>query len=291
MAQNDNAVLTAAVGYVYVAPVGTARPTPAALAALDPTIFGAQTQTVKVTGSPTGGTFTLTVGAQTTSAIAYNADSSAVAVALEALSSVGAGNVSVTGSSISTGSGLTVAWVGSLLGTTATVTATASLTGGTSPGVTVTAGDAPNGWKSVGHTSRGDLPEFGFDGGKTEVRGTWQNESLREIQTEPVADYLSMFLHQFDTNSFELYYGEDASSVSGVFGVASGNVPPVERALLVIIMDGSEKLGFYSPKASIRRDDSIELQEDDFAALPVKATFLKYGSNNKFEWVSEELFA
>lgn len=290
MAQNDNAVLTAAVGYVFVAPVGTARPTPAQLTALDPSIYGAQTQKLRITGAPTGGTFTLTVNSQTTTALPYNADVSAVQSALEALSQTGVGNVKVTGTSISDANGFDISWVGTLQGVARTLTSTPSLTGGTTPAAPVTLVNAPNGWKNVGHTSRGDLPEFGFDGGDREVRGTWQNESLREIQTEAIADYLTLFLHQFDTDSFELYYGVDASSTVGVFGVAGGTPVPVERALLVIIVDGSGKVGFYSPKASIRRDDSIELAVDDFAAVPVRATFLKSGSSNKFEWISETLF-
>ncbi|MGV9744591.1 hypothetical protein ACWDTG_06715 [Rhodococcus zopfii] len=56
------------------------------------------TSTVTIGGSPTGGTFTLTVGGQTTAGIAYNAAASAVQSALEALSTVGAGKATVTGS-------------------------------------------------------------------------------------------------------------------------------------------------------------------------------------------------
>lgn len=290
MPQNDNAVLTAAVGYVFVAPVGTARPTPAALTTLDPSIFGSQTQKLRITGNPTGGTFTLTVGGQTTTAIPFNAGTDVVTAALEALTTLGAGAVKVTGVLLTDANGFDISWIGSKQGTTSVLTATATLTGGTTPATTVTSVNAVNNWKSVGHTSRGDLPEFGFDGGKSEVKGTWQNESLREIVTDPIADYLSIFLHQFDSDSFELYYGADASSTAGVFGVATGNVAPVERALLVIIVDGANKVGFYSPKASVRRDDAVELAEDDFATLPVKATFLKHGSANKFEWISEALF-
>lgn len=47
------------------------------------------------TGASSGGTFTLTVGAQTTSPITHNATAGAVRTALEALSTVGAGNVHV----------------------------------------------------------------------------------------------------------------------------------------------------------------------------------------------------
>jgi hypothetical protein len=72
--------------------------------------------------------------------------------------------------------------------------------------------------------------------------------------------------------------------------VAGGTPVPLEKALLIIIVDGDTKIAFYSPKASIRRDDSIQLKVDDFGALPIRATFLKYGSRNKFEWINEDLF-
>lgn len=55
-------------------------------------------QQVTLTGSPGGGTFTLTYNGQTTAAIAYNAVAGAVETALEALSNIGAGDVSVSGS-------------------------------------------------------------------------------------------------------------------------------------------------------------------------------------------------
>src|ERR1700752_4295266 len=50
-------------------------------------------QTITITGSPTGGTFTLTYNGQTTAAIAYNAPAEDVEDALEVLSNVGVGNV------------------------------------------------------------------------------------------------------------------------------------------------------------------------------------------------------
>lgn len=70
--------------------------------------------TVTIGGSPTGGTFTLSVGAQTTAAIAYNATASAVQSALAALSTVGTGNVQVTGSA---GGPYTVAFDAAVTGT------------------------------------------------------------------------------------------------------------------------------------------------------------------------------
>jgi hypothetical protein len=282
MSLNDNAVLTAAVGWVYSGPVGTAAPTPAEIEAFDPNTFAVPSGAKRLVSAATGGTFTLTVGTDVTTDIDFDATADEIQDALEALASVGVGKVTVTGTDFPY-----------------IITLDPSVTGAfTLQGIGLTGGSAALqpvqqsgvGWVNVGHTSRGDLPEFGFDGGDTEVRGTWQNESLREVVTDPIADYLTLMLHQFDTETFELYYGTNASSTPGVFGVAGGTPAPIEKALLIVIVDGDRKVAFYSPKASLRRDDSISLAVDEFAALPVRATFLKHGGLNKFQWIADGLF-
>ncbi|MGH3578737.1 MAG: hypothetical protein ACRDU0_14425, partial [Mycobacterium sp.] len=98
---------------------------------------GDAVQQVALTGSPTGGTFTLSFGGQTTTAIAYNASAATVQSALQALSSIGSGNVFVAGAA---GGPWTVRFGGSLAGAyQAQLTASgAGLTGGTSPSVAVT---------------------------------------------------------------------------------------------------------------------------------------------------------
>ena len=82
--------------------------------------------------SATGGTYTITVDGQTTSAIAYDADSATLVAAIEALSTVGAGNVRACeyGYGDDTHTYLTFEFTGSLAGQTLTVTGNfASLTG------------------------------------------------------------------------------------------------------------------------------------------------------------------
>lgn len=85
-------------------------------------------------GSPTGGTFTISVAAggttQTTTALAFNAAAATtVQTAIQALSNVGAGNATVTGSA---GGPYTITYASSL-GTVVTTGSGASLTGGTAP--------------------------------------------------------------------------------------------------------------------------------------------------------------
>lgn len=94
-------------------------------------------QTLTETGSPTGGTFTLTFGGNTTANIAWNASASAIQTALQVLASIGAGNVVCTGGPINI-TPVVVEFTGTLgFANQATMTATSTgLTGGTSPAVT-----------------------------------------------------------------------------------------------------------------------------------------------------------
>jgi hypothetical protein len=94
-----------------------------------------EAQTVTITGTPTGGTFTLTWNGQTTAAIAYNATAAAVQSALLALSNMPESGVTVTGGP-GPGTAYTVTFVDAV--NVAAMTASAAgLTGGTSPAVNV----------------------------------------------------------------------------------------------------------------------------------------------------------
>ena len=70
-------------------------------------------QTLSVSGTPTGGTFTLTFNNQTTAAIPFNATSAQVQAALTALSSIGPGNIVCTGGPLPSAS-VTITFAGQL---------------------------------------------------------------------------------------------------------------------------------------------------------------------------------
>lgn len=95
-------------------------------------------QTVSISGGPTGGTFTLTFKGVTTGTIAYNAAASAVQTALEAISTIGSGGVSVKGGALP-GAAVYVEFLApKVTGDLPLLTANGSgLTGGSSPAVAV----------------------------------------------------------------------------------------------------------------------------------------------------------
>lgn len=278
MALKDNHVLTASTGFIYVGSPGLAPPTPSQVAAFDPLKFGCKVFDLEVTAS--SGTYTLSVGGTPTDPIPFDSTAGTIQTLLEDHPGVGEGGVEVAD-----GVGpdeFVVTFTGPLQGVDVALTA--------ATGATVTVKTLLNGWSMVGHTSRDEMPEFGQDGGDTEIRGTWQNAALREVQTETPADYVVININQVDRQSLTLHYGAEAGpSVPGVFSV-SGNAGPTERSFLVVIVDGDLKLGFNARKASFRREDSIGLSVENFLYLPTRATFIKHGANPLYEWISEDLF-
>lgn len=98
-----------------------------------------EVQTVTETGSPTGGTFKLSYKGQQTAAQPWNVTAAALQTALAGLSTIGAGNVAVTGGPGPT-TPYTVTFQGLLAGTDVPLLGVASaLSGGTTPGITVAA--------------------------------------------------------------------------------------------------------------------------------------------------------
>lgn len=113
------------------------------VAVISSAVYGAggtdEVQRVTITGTPTGGSFRLTLEGETTAAIAYNANAAAVQAALEALPNVEVGDVTCTGGPLP-GAFVTCTFAARLgkWDLAAMIADGALLTGGTSPAVAVT---------------------------------------------------------------------------------------------------------------------------------------------------------
>lgn len=125
-----------------------------------------EVQRITITGTPTGGTFTLTFLGNTTGGIAFNASAAAVGAALEALPNVDPGDVTATGGAFP-GAAVDVTFTGQYAGiNVAQMTASAAgLTGGT-PAIAVTTITGGGTGTGAGQTGLTDLyaVRFGMDG-------------------------------------------------------------------------------------------------------------------------------
>jgi hypothetical protein len=122
-----------------------------------------EVQTLTITGTPTGGTFKLSFKSVSTAAIAYNAIASAVQAALEAISTIGTGNVVATGGPLPA-TPVVLTFQGQLAGSNLPLTTvnTPAFTGGSTPAATVaetTPGsglyDPLGSWFDLGGTKNG----------------------------------------------------------------------------------------------------------------------------------------
>lgn len=175
-----------------------------------------------------GGTFPLTFGGQTTAGIAWNAAPSAVQSALETLSSVGAGNVTVTGTPATaetTGTYLVV-----FSGVNGVLTGSAGDLSGTGfLGLTksLTVGYAPNtAWFEVWNPTDQPLwlewtfdpaqqwqfPDFGFGQERKWNRAVGE-DAARMIVTPELVKKLSVMADPF----MDTYVSADLSNASGLF--------------------------------------------------------------------------
>ncbi|MHC4763293.1 MAG: flagellar hook-basal body complex protein, partial [Planctomycetota bacterium] len=91
-------------------------------------------QTVTITGTPTGGTFTLDLGTGTPASVAWDANAAAVKAALVTLDGITTNDVDVTGGALP-GTPVVIEFIGALDGTDIDMLTidTSGLTGGTSP--------------------------------------------------------------------------------------------------------------------------------------------------------------
>jgi hypothetical protein len=101
-----------------------------------------EVQEIAKTGTPTAGTFTLTYAGQTTTPIPYNATAAAIKSALEALSNIAVGDISVSGGPLPT-TAVRVAFKGSLTAlNVVAMTVTPTITGGSFAVNPITQGNA-----------------------------------------------------------------------------------------------------------------------------------------------------
>jgi hypothetical protein len=91
-------------------------------------------RTVTIKGDPTGGSFTLSFGGADTASIPFNAPASVIQDRLTALSTIGAGNITVTGPD---DRAFLVTFTGALAPPNALLTVSSSLTGGSNPDVEI----------------------------------------------------------------------------------------------------------------------------------------------------------
>ncbi|KAA9155549.1 hypothetical protein FPZ12_029580 [Amycolatopsis acidicola] len=146
-------------------------------------------------------------------------------------------------------------------------------------------------YSGSGENGGDNLPEWGSDGGDLTVLGSWGNHAIRTIQ-DPLTETLTINVSEVNRDALQLYTGADGGDVAGVFSVKGSEVgKAVEKAVLIVIHDGDVRLGFYAPRVSVTRGDSISVASDDGLVFPLSLTLLDSTTiEDRYQWISEDLF-
>jgi hypothetical protein len=133
-------------------------------------------------------------------------------------------------------------------------------------------------WVEVGNTSLDDIIAFSSEGGDATTLGTLQAKSLRTTYA-PRVESFTINLQQFDQASLKLYYGSNASVVSGMVQVPASPTPTT-CAFLAVFIDGANKFAIYAPKAEIFRADDLAVSDaESLVSLPLSVKPLVYSTN------------
>ncbi|MFC6090875.1 hypothetical protein [Saccharothrix lopnurensis] len=273
MAENDAAVKDLGNAYIFLGEVGAPDPTVAEIQGFDPATFGAEQQTLTVTGGPTGGDLTLTAMGGTTGDIAYDATAAQIQAALVALPAIGAGDVVVTGGPLPA-TPVVVTWTGRYQGAAQTLITVddSGLTGGTTPEATVARTRVASGLIPGGHTSLdNDFSPF-YEGGERTVRGSRQNPNLKE-QVATAREGVDVSLIQVDNETLLLFYGGGSASEAGKFQLPNTSAP-IERSLLIVYLADGAPVARWWPKVSIGRTGAVRDAKGGWLEFPIRITYL-----------------
>lgn len=187
-------------------------------------------QRISLLGSPTGGTFTLTFGANTTSAIAFDATATTIQTALQGLASIGSSNATVTGPA---GGPWLVEFVGSKAAANqSAITGNgASLTGGGSQGLTVTtttASSGPNHWDTAANWLPAGVPvdfdRVRFEFGSADCLYGLDQSGVTLTEIEISSGYTgSIGLPRLNANGYVEYRTRDLSVHCPSILIGNGN--------------------------------------------------------------------
>ncbi len=125
----------------------------------------------------------------------------------------------------------------------------------------------------LGYTSEDELPAFETDTDGGERKGAWENSSLRMTPTK-ITESVSVTPIQWTEEPLKHRFGPGTIEDTKGHFVMPRVYTSSRVALLVVLLDGSEAFGIHYFRTETAPNDSLELDPEKFAGLPVKYSVL-----------------
>jgi hypothetical protein len=141
------------------------------------------------------------------------------------------------------------------------------------------------GWVALGHTSRDNNVSLSKGGGDATQRGSWWDDALRSTY-DPITWSVNVNSIQIDGTTLGLAFGGGTQDgTAGTYDVA-GTVTPQKKALFILIVDGSTRMGIYIPNTTITIGDAPQIAVDAFFEITLTAQMLNSeATGNRFRFL------
>ncbi len=129
------------------------------------------------------------------------------------------------------------------------------------------------GWELLGHTSRENPPAFSKEGGEVTQKGTWEQSGVRAVNGEAETYSLAINALEVTQESLSLAFGGgEYDSTRKRYAVRE--IQAQERALFLVMLDGTNRAGIDMPNTSIKIGDLPEIDVENFFEVQLLAQVL-----------------
>jgi hypothetical protein len=131
--------------------------------------------------------------------------------------------------------------------------------------------EAPD-WTWIGDTSTENNVSLSKEGGEvTRMHGWWKRN--RHAEQSPTEWALSVNAIEIIKTSLDLAFNGRVDATDGAYVIPTKS-QPVEKAVFLLILFGTERMGIYLGKTSISLGDAPEFDPEAFLELPLSAAIL-----------------
>lgn len=136
------------------------------------------------------------------------------------------------------------------------------------------------GWVSLGHTSKENAVALGKEGGEATTYDSWWAAALAVTYSSNTWSVTINAL-QIDAGVLDLAFNGEVDEDGGY--IVPAEVEAVDKALFILAVQGSKRMGLYLPKVSITLGDAPSFDPTKLFEVPLAASVLA-NENTLMKW-------
>jgi hypothetical protein len=160
-------------------------------------------------------------------------------------------------------------------------------TAGTTPPdyKTVTPAVPGTGWTCLGHTSVENNVELSKDGGEATTYDSWWEGGI-EVTYSATTWSITVGALEVTKDNFDLAFNGKAGTTGGY--LVPADIQATQKAMFVIAVQGTKRLGLYIPKVSLSLGDAPAFDREALFEIPLSGNILA-DNGNVMQWFHASL--